>query len=344
MGRSGTTLLDKLLTNHRDITVLSQPFPLVFIELKKKFLKEIGLDKYYVLNDDLISKEYSQNKLDKYLENLTMSIDTLKSIFKTMENYSGQTTKIDFPINQDVKLLHSYKKVFEKCLQLYQVDSNISYLGTKEIMCEESLPYLCHNNYKCIIIVRDPRDVLASANYPKGEKYLGAKKPTLFILKSWRKSVEYIYTLKDNDNFYFLCYEDLVNDPYNELNKITEFLGLDKFQKGQFTNGIYDRNGELWSANTSFGNMDTFISTKSIGIYKNILTKEEISYTEVVCHNEMKWLGYNTQIHTNSSTIIENFEDYDIQAHHHIPSDFTSQNKLLEIDRYEKYKKFYKSC
>ena len=53
MGRSGTTLLEKLLCNHKDLSVLSQPLPLVFIDLKKRFLETLGIKKYFVLNDSL---------------------------------------------------------------------------------------------------------------------------------------------------------------------------------------------------------------------------------------------------------------------------------------------------
>ena len=67
MGRSGTTLLDKLLTSHADIDVLSQPFPLVFVDTKKQFLAEKRVDKYFVLNDDLVNRDYSQDEFNAYL-------------------------------------------------------------------------------------------------------------------------------------------------------------------------------------------------------------------------------------------------------------------------------------
>ena len=71
--------------------------------------------------------------------------------------------------------------------------------------------------------------IVASANYPKGEKFFGGKKPTHFILRSWRKSVEYAYSLKENENFHFLRYEDLVENPHRELDFITDFLDIPKF-------------------------------------------------------------------------------------------------------------------
>jgi Sulfotransferase family len=42
MQRSGTTLLEKLLHAHPELSVLSQPFPLLFVEVKRAFLESIG--------------------------------------------------------------------------------------------------------------------------------------------------------------------------------------------------------------------------------------------------------------------------------------------------------------
>lgn len=341
MGRSGTTLLEKLLTNHSQITMLSQPFPLLFTELKKHFLETLGIKEYYVLNNGPYDTKYNLKDFINFLNTYEIGLEEITEIFEKMDHYSGQITKCHYKFT---KIKHTdLINVYQELLTLMYDGKDISYLGSKEILCEEYLPYFLNNGQKAIIIIRDPRDVLASANYPKGKKYLGNKKPTLFLLRSWRKSVEFSFYLKDNKNFHFLRYEDLVNNPYKELNKITNFLNLSEFTEGQFNNGIYDQKGNLWSANTSFDNKDTFISKKSIGVYKNILSEEEITYTEIVCKHEMNWLGYNNNSHLDATTIIENFTDYNIQEHDNLPADFTSQNinKHLEINRHEKYKNFY---
>lgn len=344
MGRSGTTLLDKLLTNHKTIDVLSQPFPLIFIEAKRRFLKRKGVDKYYVLNDDFISRNYPQEEFNAYLNDFEINMPDIESLFNKMENYSGQCVKRDHKPTGDQSLLHGYKKVCEKCLEFYEAEKKAGYLGVKEPMCEEFLPYLCENGYKSIAIIRDPRDVLASANYPKKVKYLGGKKPALFILKTWRKSAEYIHLLKNNSNFHFLRYEDLVTQPYQELNRITDFLGIERFLPTSFDKGVFDRDGEPWLPNTSFELGKTFISTESKGIYKNVLRDEEIAYTEVVCGNEMEWLDYSVSGNRNKRNIIKNFKDRDVADHMHLQAGFSSQagNVAAELERvkfneYEKY-------
>lgn len=335
MGRSGTTLLDKLLTNHNTIDVLSQPFPLIYIEAKRRFLKEKGVDKYYVLNDDLISRNYPQEEFNAYLNDFEINMPDIEDIFKKMENYSGQYVKRDHEPGANQSLLHGYKKTCEKCLEFFDVDKKAAYIGSKEPMCEEFLPYLCENGYKSIVIIRDPRDVLASANYPKKVKYLGSRKPALFILKTWRKSAEYIHLLKNNKNFHFLRYEDLVNDPYLELNRVTDFLNIEKFSARFFDKGVLDRDGEPWMPNTSFELGETFISKESKGIYKDILSDEEIAYTEVVCGSEMEWLGYPVGTNKNKRDIIMSFKDRDVADFTHLHADFSSQagNVAEELER-----------
>jgi hypothetical protein len=343
MGRSGTTLLDKLLTNHDDIDVLSQPLPLLYVEAKNRFLKDLGVEKYFVLNDDLISKNYTQKEFDAYLSHLILKPTQIADIFKKMEGYSGQSTKADFPIKSDLPPAQGLSGLIDLCLSSFSKKLACRYIGTKEIMCEEFLPYLCVKGYKCILILRDPRDVLASVNYPKKEKYLGEKKPTLFILRSWRKSVEYAFQLRNKNNFHMLRYEDLVADPMKELGAITEFLGVPGFPPDQFEKGILDRDGVIWGANSSFGINGSFISKRPDEMYKSTLTAEEIAYTEAVCSLELGWLGYPFQYPLDMTDTIRGFRDHGVPGDQNISADFSSQeiNADMEIERLSTFRNFF---
>jgi len=343
MGRSGTTLLDKLLTNHPDVDVLSQPMPLIYVEVKSRFLEEFGRRKYFVLNDDLISRDYTQENFDGYLRSLEWDTSDLSDIYNRMHAYSGQKTKTDFSIVEDSQSFHGFCSVINKCLTLFKTNCDSHYVGSKEIMCEEFLPYFCENGYKCILIVRDPRDVLASANYPKGEEYVGGKKPTLFILRSWRKSVEFASQLRHNENFHLLRYEDLIEKTFQELDKITDFLGISNFKADHFEGGIKDREGVLWQANSSSAVRESFISKRSKERYKKVLSNDEVAYTEAICHHELNWLGYEVDMNPVNTDIINEFRDYDIKGNQELlPNYSSSQSNIdLEIRRLEEFRGFF---
>jgi len=338
MGRSGTTLIEKLLTNHPEIDMLSQPFPLIFIFLKSIFLESLGIKKYYVLNDDFENMNFEQKDFDLFLSKLVVDKIWIKKAFENMINYSGQYTKnCHLDISEINKEIHGFLEIFEASLNRFNL-KNKKYIGSKEVMCEEFTPYLCRNRFKSIVVVRDPRDVVVSANYPKEDKHFGNKKPTLFILRTWRKSIDYLNYLRKNKNFIYIKYEDLVTDPYNTLNKITFFLDLEPFAKNHFDAGIYDRDGSLWQANSSFDTKTSFISSQSVGGYKKILSSDEINYIESICKYEMDLMGYTLDTIPNKK-IIKNFRDYFIESSEHLDKNYSSldENVEKELARYGKY-------
>ena len=332
MGRSGTTLLDRLLTNHVSVDVLSQPLPLFFVEAKKQFLKGQGIEKYFVLNDDLVNRCFTQEEFDKYLSEFTLDLIEVENIFAKMSTYSGQYTKRELSQVEHIYPSIGFAELLETCRSFYKTNKMAIHHGFKETMCEEFFPYLCSSGFKCILIVRDVRDVLASANYPQGAKYFGEKKPTLFVLRSWRKSVEYASLLKNNSNFHLLRYEDLVETPYKELDRIANFLGIPDFKTNQFDEGILDRNGELWQSNSSFDIQGSFISKESKEMYKQILSDKEIKYTEAICRYELAWLGYRTGEQSNIEGTIRNFSDYGLESTRNLCADFSSSAENVDIE------------
>jgi hypothetical protein len=309
MGRSGTTLLEKLLESHPQMDMFYQPFVNEFVSAKKVFLKKIMDERYYVLNDSPLNSKYTSKEFNQFLEG---------------ENFNLNSRYVNFLSLYTGKLDERSKK------------NNVQVQGSKEILCEEFIEYFTKNNIKSCLVIRDPRDVIASANYPKGEKYLGTKKPTLFLLRLWRKSVEFLDLHKNNENLYHIRYEDLVASPYQYLDYITSFLKLESFDNDYFSDGIKDKNGNLWSSNSSSESKVSFISEKSVGRYSVLLSLNEIAYIEAICHKEMKQHGYDCGNQSvDYREVITNFKDYDIPHSPHLNSDYSSEeeNVLEELTR-----------
>ncbi len=293
MARSGTTLLDKLLCNHSEISVLSQPFPFLFVETKKKFYQSINYNEnYFFLNHYFQENKYQIEDLNVFLDNFIFRKAHLLDIFKKMESYSGQYTHLEnyHSLISNLKNL-SFLSVFQELQKQMAHRENTSIFGSKEVHCEEFIPYLVSKDFKCIIIIRDPRAIISSINYGKGKEYTGEKRPLLVNIRNWRKSVAFALHLDSNPNFLLIKYENLIMNPYEELGKITSFLDIKKFDPKVFKNGIHDQKGKIWKSNSSFSGSE-FLSTASLNIYKSILPTEVIKYIEALCFPEMNALGY----------------------------------------------------
>jgi hypothetical protein len=209
-------------------------------------------------------------------------------------------------------------------------------------MCEEFIPSLLENGYKCIIILRDPRDVLASANYPRGEKYLGDRKPTLFLLRTWRKSAEFAWALRNTPGFFHLRYEDLVTRPEASLERVAAFLGLDHTVRAPTR--VRDRFGRPWTANSSGSINGAEISASAVGSYRHALSDDEVAYTEAVCGYEMDWLGYRRDAGTDAAGAITSFQDAPMDSASGLPGDFSHRPEQVarELERLEEFRACYK--
>jgi hypothetical protein len=224
-----------------------------------------------------------------------------------MRNYNGQVTKIKNFANADrSSLINLYDSLI-----LNHQNTNAEYFGSKEVLCEEFIPFFLKHGSKIIIIIRDPRDVVASINYPQTKSYFGGKKPLLFLLRCWRRSIHFYNYYKSNDNFHFIKYEDLVRNTDYELDKISKFLNLTNFKENFGFEGIRDKDSNLIMSNTSHGNRTSRISKKSINVYLNLLSDDEIKFIESVCFKEMSFLEYQSNFKP-SAEYIRNYKEKNI--------------------------------
>ncbi len=296
MGRSGTTLLEKILCSHPQLSVLSQPYPYLFSYAKQAFFDSINYPKvHYHMGTLFRETRYSNKDLASFLERYQVNKGDILSIFKQMEEYDGQYQKFpdiksrikDF---KDGSLADSDKFLVHR---LKHREKTV-YCGSKETHCEEFYPFFLSQGIKCINIIRDPRDVIASFNYGEGGKFGGRIRPTLFYARVWRKSVSFAIYLQSNANFLSIKYEDLTADPFKTLRTITRFMNIDPFGQGALKQGIFDQKGEPWLSNSSFKESGE-ITTASVGKFRQIMPGNLIQYIEATTFPEMIHLGYSLQ-------------------------------------------------
>jgi hypothetical protein len=136
-------------------------------------------------------------------------------------------------------------------------------------------------------------------------------------------------------NFFFLRYEDLVNKPFDILDDLTTFLGVEKFARNTFAQGIFDQNGDLWASNSSH-HTSSFITENSVGLFKKHLPNKVLAFIETVCFPEMKYLGYTPSVRNKpeEQDIVSFKEPYsiirtDLEANY----SSTKVNKTQELNR-----------
>lgn len=145
------------------------------------------------------------------------------------------------------------------------------------------------SNAKYIYMVRDPRAMAASWKF--GYAMRGGvaravkiwKQDQLGFLRvcSWLKDIE----------FEMLRYEDLLKEPEQCLSNICNTFGLSfedlmlQYYKSEDAK-VNSLNAKDWQ------NISKPLMQGNIDKYKELLTSDEISYVEYVCHREMQAFGY----------------------------------------------------
>ena len=344
--RSGTTITEKVLNNHDELCVASQPFPLLFIMYKEKFNESMNLEQRYPLDHKFLQRYYDGVDFENFLEKNLFRLNDISILKEKMASYIGLWTpeildKMD--MLEEGNFYSIYRQFLNLLYGLYG-EPNHKYIGSKEVLFEEYIPVLLNKGVKTILVVRDPRDMIASVNFREIDNQTGENRPILYSLRNWRKSIAYSIELAGHENFLSIQYEDLVLKTEETLDAISVFLNISPFDLTQLSKGIKDQNGKDWSGNSAF-HKHKGISAKSIGKYKSKLPQEVIAYIETICYPEMIYLKYERSIVNDySPEIIKSYRDPFHKIHSSFEFDYSQQKKRIddEIKRYQLLK--HKSC
>jgi len=299
-GRSGTSLLDKLLSAHPRVAVLSQPLPLLYVALKRRFLEDRAACGAAVAEallsyplSDLFDEHYTDPGLfTDYLTTQRLAPDWLAGVLRTMADYDGQYFKPDKPVEA---LVPETPLTLADFLTFYARKAlggdKEAYLGAKETFAEAYVPYFLSSGTKVILLLRDPRDVVASVFTGRGPELAGAGRPLLFVLRQWRKSVAFALAYRSNPNLRVLRYEDLVGDPRATLDGIAEWLGRGAFPEGLDGAELRTLDGAAWTSNASH-RATRRISSGSVGAHRRLLSERARRAIDVLCGPEMRTIGY----------------------------------------------------
>lgn len=292
--RSGTTLLEKLLHSHPQVCVGSQPFPVLYFFAKSRFLAERGLVRRYPLGHLFLERDYEVAQFTQFLAELELSAADLDQVFRQLADYKlglwtpevlqfrGEVAAGAFPV--------IYRRLHELLAGLL-AKSDAAFWGSKEVLCEEFIPFVLAQGGRVVVSIRDPRDMITSLDYRRRDNLTGEHRPLLFSLRAWRKSVAFVLAYEDHPHFHWLRYEDLVRDPSTELSNLARFLGVSNLADRALAGPLADQYGRTWQGNSSFADL-TGISMASVGKYRTELPRSALTYLETCCRPEMDRLGY----------------------------------------------------
>lgn len=336
--RTGTTIVEKIVNMHPHALVASQPFPVLYFQVKERFNRQIGLDPRYPLGHLFLESAYAPWQFDQFLENCHMDADQLASFCGGMVAYpQGLWTPEMLGILEQLtpaKFFEVYSQLIDCVGQLFP-SSGARYVGGKEVLVEEYARFLIAKGARVIFVVRDPRAMITSLNFRDRDNLTGDHRPVLYSLRIWRKSVALALEALESGRALLVKYEDLVLNQKKTLSRITEFLDLEPYAKGAFDQGITDQYGRQWRGNSSFADRK--------GIYENSVRKFEErlpeavrDFIEMLCLPEMELLGYEPLGALEfDERIVEGYADSFETIHKSFPSDYSSDSERLanEIER-----------
>ena len=160
--------------------------------------------------------------------------------------------------------------------------STFMYLHIGEILAQHSSPKFLH-------LVRDPRDVAASAEHSIFSQYHPYKTAQLWTKE--QTEIEKWQHLTDEGKILRVRYEDLTVQPESELKRIMNFLSEDfQPQQLQFFKG--PEANTLSKLSASWKHCANPVSNQSIGRFQSQLSSQEITYVEMQTHELMRKYGY----------------------------------------------------
>jgi hypothetical protein len=333
--RSGTTLLEKLLHAHPDACVASQPFPVLYAYVKNLFDAGLGISRRYPLGHRFLEDAYGDADFEAFLDSRVLTRADVDAIFDQLASYTeGLWTPEILGSRQAIvpgRLIDLHEQLLRVMPNLLsRPDARV--VGSKEILVEEYVPYLLQQGRSVILIVRDPRDMIASLNFSERDNATGAARPVLYSIRVWRKSVACALAFERHPRFRWVRYEDLIADTTGVMADLNRFLGLRERGPEAFTTPVVDQRGMEWRGNSSFRDKSG-VSKESVGRYREILPGAVQRLIEAAATPEMKALGYAAPV-VDADAIARYVDPFE-HVHAKFPADYSADPERVrsELER-----------
>ena len=336
--RSGTTLLEKLLHAHPASCVASQPFPALYAYVKVLFDESRGVRRRYPLSHRFLEADYSDGEFATFLDRRQLTDSDIDAVFGQLAGHlEGHWTPEILGVRATIQpgtFMEVYRQLMRSLLALFP-KAGTRILGSKEILVEEYVPYLLDQGVHAVVILRDPRDMIASLNFRERDNATGRGRPVLYSMRVWRKSVATALAFEGHPRFRWLQYEDLVASPQTVMAGLGDWLGLSDFPDDVLSGSLRDQRGREWDGNSSFRDQ-VGVSRTSVGRFRKILPEGVQAFIEAVAAPEMALLGY--AVSRSVATAVSHYRDPFTDVHARFPADYSAdphrlRNELERLDR-----------
>lgn len=318
--RSGTTLTEKLIHAHPEVHVASQPCPILWHDAKTRFLAERGLDRRYPLEHQFRETAYEPAQFAAFLDTYTLDQRAIDELFQRLRAYDeGLWTPEVLELHERIGT-GRFLDVLSQILRALAPPGR-RIVGSKEILVEEYIPYLLGRGWYVTLVVRDPRDVIASLDYRERDNATGDHRPLLYSLRSWRKSVAHALTHAGDPRMLVLRYEDLTLDPDGQLERVRQRLDLAPFPS---LTELRDQRGQPWHGNSSFEDL-SHVSSAPVGRHENLLPESARAYIQTVCGPEMRVFGYDVETPADPEAALVGYHEPFGVIHRRFTGDYSTR-------------------
>lgn len=336
MLRSGTSLLQTLLTNHPQLFVAYQPFHQLYVDAKRMFLEEQGWTRVLPLGDGMDSAPDEPARFASWLASRSFDDEEIAALVAsaTTGKGGGASDLAPEPMPGPATFLELREALHVRLAGAHAKDDS-RYAGSKEVLCEEYVSVLADAGIRCFMIVRDPRAVIASANHGRYRELVGDCYPLLMLVRLWRKSAQAWQAMARHPMVTALRYEDLVMHTDDVLDTIAAHLHVPPFPRDLLEAPLRDHRGAPWKGNSSFGDKST-VDASSDAAWKGVLARAQVQFIEACALPEMTALGYAvTELPRRDaiSSFVEGTDGVRSSYLRHYALD--AGNRQVELDRWD---------
>ena len=318
IARSGTNLIGRMLAQHRDFAFAMDPYLPVFKWFRSGVadqMRKLGglaitepippaapLDDYYFHGE----RQQLMEMIRIADFHLPFDDANWPLLQKDLEGRAIHESADLVPYFSELKA-PTYASIWQAGMNLVAKHRGRGiplWVGVKELWCVEFIPHLvtAFPSAKAVIIVRDPRAVVASM-LRMGEDDETQQAQILSYVRHWRKLAAFALILRTMpvmaDHLIVIRYEDLVKEPEEKAHELCRFFGISYDPAMLNVAAFYDPSTKAtWKGNSSFRSTVMEIDADLANRWETYLPEPTMRLIDFLAGADMRLFGYEPRTGT----------------------------------------------